>query len=135
MDRLFGRLGFPRLLLPSALENLYPLVVTKFSRRELMKTSLAFSYGWLYTQSFLNKYGKSAYQNRLIGLWVLAKRLSMPQPQSNAIDALEERRGLEDCLQIKSLQFADQNTQAGDDLRLYVVDTCLPVMTPLRPRQ
>jgi hypothetical protein len=83
---------------------------------------------WLYTQSLLNKYGQPAYQHRLIGLWVLAKRLCMAQLQNDAINMLDERRILENCIQVKSLRFVYENTETGDALRRYLVDVCLPRM-------
>jgi hypothetical protein len=83
---------------------------------------------WLYTQSLLNKYGQPAYQHRFIGLWVLAKRLCMVQLQNNAINMLDERRILENCIQVKSLRFVYENTETGDALQKYLVDACLPRM-------
>lgn len=58
----------------------------------------------------------------------------MPQLRSNGIDVREKRRVLEDSLQIKSLQFVYQNTRAGDGLRRYLVDTCLPTMHVFTPK-
>jgi hypothetical protein len=83
---------------------------------------------WLYTKSLLNKYGQPAYQHRLIGLWVLAKRLFMAQLQNDAINMLDERRILENCIQVKSLRFVYENTEIGDALRRYLVDVCLQRM-------
>jgi hypothetical protein len=45
---------------------------------------------WLYTQLLLDKYGQPAYQHQLIRLWVLAKRLSMPNLQNDSINTLRE---------------------------------------------
>jgi hypothetical protein len=52
----------------------------------------------------------------------------MPQVQSDAIDASEKQRLLEDCIQIQSFLFVFQNTEERDSLRTYLVDTWPLVM-------
>lgn len=79
---------------------------------------------WIYNQSLLNKNGEAAYQHRLIGLWVLARRLLMPRLQNDAIDMLEQRRRQERRIQIKSFQYVYDNTDTHDKLRLYLINLC-----------
>jgi hypothetical protein len=57
----------------------------------------------------------------------------MPQLQNDTINSLEKRRLLEDYVQIKPLQLAYQNTEEGDALRKYLVDTCFPIMPTFMP--
>jgi hypothetical protein len=88
---------------------------------------------WIYTQSLLNKYGQPSFQHRLLGLWVLAKKLGMPGLQNDAIGMLEMRRRLEGCVQTKSLYYVYQYTTTGDGLRRYLVDIYLPIMHTFPP--
>jgi len=50
---------------------------------------------WLYTESLLNKHNQPAYQDRLMQLWILGKKLNIPRLQNEAIDMLEERRQID----------------------------------------
>lgn len=52
----------------------------------------------------------------------------MAQLQNDPINMLDERRILENCIQVKSLRFVYENTETGDALRRYLVDVCLPRM-------
>lgn len=79
---------------------------------------------WIYTRSLLNQIQQPAYQHRLMALWVLAKRLEMPELQNDAVDMLEQRRRIGESIQEKTFSFVYSNTVPGDKLRLYLVDTC-----------
>lgn len=59
-----------------------------------------------------------------MALWILAKRLEMPELQNDAIDMLEMRRRMEGMVQEKTLGYVYSNTGKGDKLRLYLVDAC-----------
>jgi hypothetical protein len=81
---------------------------------------------WMYMESLNNKQGQPAYQHRLMGLWVLAKRLNMPELQNASIDALEARRKIDSrTIQVKTFWHIYNNTVKGDMLRKYVVDVCV----------
>lgn len=46
---------------------------------------------------------------------------------------LEMRRKIEGCVQTKSLYYVYQNTNVGEGLRQYLVDTYLPIMHTFSP--
>jgi hypothetical protein len=79
---------------------------------------------WIYGQGLANRYGQPSYQHRLMVLWVFAKRLQMPRLQNDSIYMLEERRGLGEAAQKKTLKYVWANTTAGDLIRRYLVDVC-----------
>ncbi|TVY84229.1 hypothetical protein LSUE1_G000532 [Lachnellula suecica] len=79
---------------------------------------------WLYTQSLLNSKKEPAYQHRLMALWVLANRLEIPALMNDAINMLEERRRMENTVQMKTLGYVYANTVKGDALRRYLMEVC-----------
>lgn len=81
---------------------------------------------WSYTQSLLYEKGQPAYQQRLLGLGVFAKRLRIPKLQNDAIEMLEARRKVDNGrIQAKAFDYVYKNTVKGDELRRYTVDVCL----------
>lgn len=76
-------------------------------------------------QLLLNSAGRPAQHHRLIGVWVLAKRLQMLKLQNDAMNMLENRRKIDAHIQLKALAYAYSNTLKGDGLRRYIVDVCL----------
>ncbi|KAH7418926.1 hypothetical protein BKA64DRAFT_751236 [Cadophora sp. MPI-SDFR-AT-0126] len=80
---------------------------------------------WLHMERVINKRGDPPFQQRTMGLWVLAKRLQMPRLANDAVNALEARRRKEDEIQTKAFHFVYDSTEDGDPLRRYIADVCL----------
>ncbi|KAK0123644.1 hypothetical protein ONS95_008658 [Cadophora gregata] len=80
---------------------------------------------WLYMERVINKRDEPPFQQRTMGLYVIAKRLQMPRLANDAIDALEARRRMEGDIQTKAFHSVYDNTEDGDPLRRYITDVCM----------
>ena len=67
---------------------------------------------------------ESITQESLIQLWILAKELSIPRLQNDAIDALDGRGKLDRKMTKESLGFIYEKTETGDMLRRYIMHVC-----------
>lgn len=87
---------------------------------------------WLYTtphvDGLVNKHGDLPYQDRCMRLWVLGKRLALPDLQNDSIDVLELQRWQEQIVHTNALDFVYDNTSKGDPLRSYLTHTCARAM-------
>ena len=83
---------------------------------------------WMYSMpnsaGLITTEGERITQESLINLWILAKALSLPRLQNDAIDALDEGGKLGRKMTKESLGFIPEKTKTGDMLRRYSMHVC-----------